>query len=83
MFSENVNSSPPEILVGTHTSVLKDGFSWIRDKISDQKKERIIGGSDVCKACGNPPYSIQVTIFLLKGNLNANLPGEYFSYCVI
>lgn len=83
MFLENVNSSPREILVGTHTPVLKDRFSWIRDKISDQKKERIIGGSDVHEAHGNPPHSIQVSIFLLKGNLNVNLPGEHLSYCLI
>lgn len=69
--------------MGTHTLVLKDGFSWIQDKIFDQKKERIIGGSDVRRARGNPPHSIQVSILLVKGNLNVNLPGEHFSYCLI
>lgn len=83
VFSESFNSSPPEIHLGTHTSLLKDGFSWIWNKVSDQKKERIIDGSGVFRAPGNHLRSIQVSILLLKGNFNVNLPGEHFSYCLM
>lgn len=32
---------------------------------------------------GIPPHSIQASVLLLQGNLNLNLPGEHFGYCVI